>query len=856
MDADDDWNKLLSDHPIFRFPKSIAGASQDTLKSQLELSTNTLSKFTQSDSQNDDPTPSGRRQTMILKDGDLIVAVGKELRITTLGDMKLGRSTRKSYKVLHTPYLDFDIHQIALNPNGKLLAVAGTSQVAVVVLPRAGYSRLVSDSIECKSVHVGQFYHGAEDSPPAAKIDWHPWGEAGSTLLVMTTDGKLREYDISTDIEEPQQVLSFVPERKSGAFGAEDESEREVTSFTLGKGRADWGPLTVYALMRSGDIYSICPYLPQNASVPTSYVHSLECFISAKQEFLAQGSSSASNQLSTLYDYQRKYVNALIKQLPTGSVAFPPSTRSVSLHPPKSISYSALRQGPFLLQPVPRILDGSDGGDATDIVYLSFDPDEEDSEEDGQETDHLGVIMVAYKDGKVDMFLDVEKVEARWEIKYMRNNELPMLAVYECIDLGLISSLKQVTARPNDPPILELLQGNHPLFLVDPIHPDVVYVYHAFGVHSLNIAPVLENLAQALRIDDDDADKSLQSTLEQCAQTTVRPILTTFSVERGGSNPIVGLSVPNDVYLTYSIFILTSTLRIHVFPLNLQVEPEKPPPKLITAPLESSLSSTSLLKEKNAWLEPAEGPSAFVSLLSEPYNPPPVLQSSGLPPLPKLSLPSTSASKEFMLTPDTLRYIGKIVEQVTGQIHEIYVAQRAAENRVKLQQEELNRQVAKCREMEQSLARLKQATTESRLEQATETQKGLMKRLDRLLQSLMAKASPELSEHETKWFDELKRMKEQILGQGKYDEGSLVARVKLLEREYGRVMPPLKALLEKEKTKTEKHTEVNRSLGFSQAFEYGKRSNEDAKRISKIENDLVRLAAKLDINLPRAPHNQ
>ena len=89
------------------------------------------------------------------------------------------------------------------------------------------------------------------------------------------------------------------------------------------------------------------------------------------------------------------------------------------LHPPKTISYLALRQGPFLLQPVPRILDGSDGGDATDIVYLSFDPDEEDGEDEGQETDHLGVIMVAYKDGKVDMFLDVEKVEARWETKYV-----------------------------------------------------------------------------------------------------------------------------------------------------------------------------------------------------------------------------------------------------------------------------------------------------------------------------------------------------------------------------------------------------------------------------------------------------
>lgn len=74
-----------------------------------------------------------------------------------------------------------------------------------------------------------------------------------------------REYDIAVDTEEPQQVLSFVPERKSKSFVAEDLSEREVASFTLGKGHADWGPLSVYALMRSGDIYSICPYMPKNA---------------------------------------------------------------------------------------------------------------------------------------------------------------------------------------------------------------------------------------------------------------------------------------------------------------------------------------------------------------------------------------------------------------------------------------------------------------------------------------------------------------------------------------------------------------------------------------------------------------
>jgi len=75
----DDWSSLLKGHPIF--------SSSDTDQSQqLEL-------------YNDSPSPSGRRQVMVLKDADLIVAVGKELRVTSLGDSKLGKGKSKSYKV-------------------------------------------------------------------------------------------------------------------------------------------------------------------------------------------------------------------------------------------------------------------------------------------------------------------------------------------------------------------------------------------------------------------------------------------------------------------------------------------------------------------------------------------------------------------------------------------------------------------------------------------------------------------------------------------------------------------------------------------------------------------------------------
>ena len=59
-------------------------------------------------------------------------------------------------QTLHTPNVQFQIEQMVLNPTGKLLAVAGATQVAVIVLPRAPYSRTLSPTIECRQ--FGLFY--------------------------------------------------------------------------------------------------------------------------------------------------------------------------------------------------------------------------------------------------------------------------------------------------------------------------------------------------------------------------------------------------------------------------------------------------------------------------------------------------------------------------------------------------------------------------------------------------------------------------------------------------------------------------------------------------------------------------
>lgn len=106
-----------------------------------------------------------------------------------------------------------------------------------------------------------------------------------------------------------------------------------------------------------------------------------------------------------------------------------------------------------------------------------------------------------------------------------------MFAVYETIDLGLVSALDQPSGLA-DSSVLDLLQGNHPVFLTDPIHDDTVYVYHAFGVHALYLGPMLQTLGAALRAEDDEEGTELTGALNKCTETNVQPVLTTYSVER------------------------------------------------------------------------------------------------------------------------------------------------------------------------------------------------------------------------------------------------------------------------------------------------------------------------------------
>jgi nucleoporin NUP82 len=103
LTADTEWGPLLDSHPIFaRYDDAGLPTSLPTD----ELSSRTVDQYRGvNNPQKGGLNLGGRRSTMVLKDADLIVAVGREIRMTSLSDSWKAQEGRKAYKArLHAMF--------------------------------------------------------------------------------------------------------------------------------------------------------------------------------------------------------------------------------------------------------------------------------------------------------------------------------------------------------------------------------------------------------------------------------------------------------------------------------------------------------------------------------------------------------------------------------------------------------------------------------------------------------------------------------------------------------------------------------------------------------------------------------
>src|SRR6202161_4425151 len=148
---------------------------------------------------------------------------------------------------------------------------------------------------------------------------WHPLGVNGTCLVTVTEDAVVRLWELSiTDrwsFDRPTLAIDLKKLADGTSvdqdFGASvhgtskgfspDSFEMEVASACFaGRGSGGWSPMTLWIAMREGDIYALCPLLPEKWSPPPTLIPSLSVSIVAKVAALEddQGVSSGSKLLA------------------------------------------------------------------------------------------------------------------------------------------------------------------------------------------------------------------------------------------------------------------------------------------------------------------------------------------------------------------------------------------------------------------------------------------------------------------------------------------------------------------------------------------------------------------------------
>ncbi|TXT13342.1 hypothetical protein VHUM_00709 [Vanrija humicola] len=779
-----------------------------------------------------DGLPAPRNARIAVRDKDLIVAFGKEIRMTALAGegWEVNAGSVGTYKALKSPHLTFTIHQIIVNPTGRLLAVVGHHQLVVLVLPRAGFGSTTGGEVVVRSFHIDEYQHSPSSTAALTKVLWHPWGESGNSLWVLASDGKLFEYDVLRP-QDPVQTFNFLPDKSTrvkAKFSAIDPLSQYASSFAFSAGDFDFGPLMVYVLMANGDIYTMGPTLPLHADVPATYLQSLSAWVTERTKRLEkteaghvgdEGSAERAAYAGRLA-LQQQWVDAVLRQArnnrddgdaeqnatPARRRGFglresttvstaradrpPPGPGMVRVHPPHltesgspapGVHRPLVRQGPLVFDPSAQEVGNGDGVDeqsAADLIVLRASGDNED-----ENAPRVNVVAIAWSAGRVDLGVAIDTPEPRWVTSRDPAPSDVTLPILESILIGY-----PATVEP------ETIESNTPSLVPDPVHTDVVYVQSSFGVDAISVAPWVKKL-----LGGGDGDLPPSEIAPLIATTPLRPI--------------VGTVTFCNITLGYGILGLASSGQLATVELDFRVQDRgdgAPPSEVAEEPA------------------PSDVPDAQ-SLLVKPFDTKALVASIRSPP--------NSGKPLANIGPDHLRALAEASSQVRAQAEAVRTASGVVERRVDLQVAEYARQLSVLRDAAARAKETRETATASteRYEQMVVEQVALADRLDAVLSAMLAEYRPQIGQVERKWFDELDRLQQRVSGGTAVRRNqTLVHRAQVLKEQLG-VVRPLAEAAQKEQGATDSHAYGQKQLRpLEQAL--GSRGDELARMMRKLES--------------------
>lgn len=667
-----------------------------------------------------------------------------------------------------------DIRQLIISPNSNYLAILTTHTVHICVLPDP--SHLTSEDVgplKPKIFTLGPTTHVTSRSPIMSAL-WHPLGVNGSCIVTVTAEAIVRTWELSnTDrwsFDSPttsvdlkkladgttlDQDFSASTLTTNKAFSPDSfEMEVAAASFST-KGAGGWNPMTLWVAMREGDVYALCPLLPQRWAPPPTLIPSLSVSIVTTVASI-EDDPEVTEQERMLAQQQLEWMGELDSQEPQivdGPIGEP--ITEIYTRPSRP-GITPRLQGPFELESDPCTGDELDTsvtdmlviGKKTETEELMMGEDEELDADDGdQEGLSLAVICLLSTSGQVRVYLDLEGVQAQWLppknksklSRLLADSEPPSLLAFQAID----------TMSP-----VEVSEESWPVFSTDVTSRYNFYVTHHAAITFISLTSWIFRLESELG-GDSEAGTDFRIGLLVNSQSTRDRVYSQPTAD--AAVPLAACNVLRDPDVGY--FLLSAT-PYEPIALTFDV------PEVDLAPIRQD----SPVRERDASMAPLEF-----------YEPRPVFnpshafdEGSALPALLerlRTSRHKTIMKQEVRLSPLTLQIFTDAHKVLADETYRLGLAAAEVFRRCELLQLELKQQVMKANEVKGKIDTINgshrdgetdNSMYERRVGAAKDRQGQLAERLENLRKIVGKATTRDLSAKERAFSEEVRSMEASV----------------------------------------------------------------------------------------------
>lgn len=618
---------------------------------------------------------------------------------------------------------------------------------------------------------------------------WHPLGVKGSSLVTVTEDAVVRVWEFSptdrwsfdsptlaVDLKKLANGISldqdFSASTNTNTAFSPDTFDMEVAAASFAaRGSGLWSSMTLFIAMRSGDVYALCPLLPQLWAPPPALIPSLSVSITAKLAAI-EDDPTVSPQEKLLAQQQLDWMSDLDNQEPR-IVQDSLGEQPVEVYRrPSQPGQIPRLQGPFDFEMEPNEDEQDDlDMELADIYVIGrkLETDElmlgEDEllelDENEQEGLSLTVVCLLSTSGQVRVCLDMEGIEAKWlpprtkskPAAFTDMDDSPCLLTYETIDILELS---------------EVTPDCWPVFSEDVTSRYSFFITHNSGITEMSLSPWVFRLEGELN-GEPDHKSDFRIGLVASATSHYDRIY----VEPPPGNSLAACAAIRDPDLGY--FILSATPSDPVALLLESPEDELPPVKMSSSP-------SPFYEQTPEQKVPVE-----IYTPRPAFQPSPVFdQPSYLPQFRQGLMTSRHVAllqQQIRLSPATLKIFTtahQILSQESGRLNE---AVSELFRRCDALRSELREEITKANDLKGRIDRItggddeEAPSDDNRITRALierrRKQDELMQRFENLRKKIQQKSSRELSDKEKAWGDEVRRYNQSLSEPDEGDKGTV-----------------------------------------------------------------------------------